>query len=37
MYVPNTHPCTLFPRNQSFYSQITSYEKDGAVSGVGQW
>ena len=29
--------CTLLPRNQSFYRQITSQEKDGAVSGVGQW
>ena len=26
------HACTLLP---SFYRQITSYEKDGAVSGVG--
>ena len=29
--------CTLLPRNQSFYRQITSQEKDGAVSVVGQW
>ena len=29
--------CTLLPRNQSFYRQITGQEKDGAVSGVGQW
>ena len=28
--------CTLLPRNQSFYRQITSQEKDGAVSGV-EW
>ena len=31
-----TH-CTLLPRNQSFYRQITSQEKGGAVSGVSQW
>ena len=29
--------CTLLPSNQSFYRQITSQEKGGAVSGVGQW
>ena len=29
--------CTLLSRNKSFYRQITSHEKDGAVSGVGQW
>ena len=29
--------CTLLPRNQHFCRQITSREKDGAVSGVGQW
>ena len=29
--------CTLLPRNQTFYWEITSQEKDGAVSGVGQW
>ena len=28
---------TLLPRNQSFHRQITSHEKDGAVSGAGQW
>ena len=33
----NIATCTLLPRNQSFYRQITSQEKDGAVSGVGQW
>ena len=26
--------CTLLPRNQSFYRQIISHEKGGAVSGV---
>ena len=31
------YTCILLPRNQSFYRQITSQEKDGAVSGVGQW
>ena len=25
------------PRNQSCYRQITSYQKDSAVIGVGQW
>ena len=29
--------CTLLPSNQSFYKQITSHEKGGGVSGVGQW
>ena len=33
----DNNTCTLLPRNQSFYRQITSQEKDGAVSGVGQW
>ena len=28
---------TLLPSNQSFYRQITSHEKGGGVSGVGQW
>ena len=28
----NVAPCTLLPSNQSFYRQITSHEKDGAVS-----
>ena len=28
---------TCTPKNQSFHRQITSHEKDGAVSGVGQW
>ena len=32
-----TSTCTLLPRNQRFYRQITSQEKDGSVSGVGQW
>ena len=29
----NIPTCTLLPRNQSFYRQKTSQEKDGAVSG----
>ena len=29
--------CTLLLSNQSFYWQITSHEKGGDVSGVGQW
>ena len=33
----NMHACTLLPRNQSCYRQITSQEKDGAVNGIGQW
>ena len=36
-HLHNMSICTLLPRNQSFYRQITSQEKDGAVSGVGQW
>ena len=33
----DTIQSTLLPGNQSFYRQITTQEKDGAVSGVGQW
>ena len=30
------HACTLLPGNQSFYRQITSHEKGGAVSDRGK-
>ena len=30
----NTDTCTPLSSNHSFYRQITSHEKDGAVSGV---
>ena len=32
----NSYSCTLLLRNQRFYRQITSYERDGAVSEVDQ-
>ena len=35
--VLNFKTCILFPSDPSFYGQITSHEKGGAVSGVGQW
>ena len=31
----NNMTCTLLPRNEKFYRQITSQEKDGAVGGGG--
>ena len=34
--IQHTVLCTLLPSNQSFYRQITSHEKGGGVSGVGQ-